>query len=50
VISEGLDHSPQQMTYTYLACFDRSTLDKASRKIDLAVADRRDKPAYPCVL
>jgi integrase len=43
VISEGLGHSSEKMTYTYLACFDRSTLDKASRKIDLAVAGRKDR-------
>ncbi|MFV0420359.1 MAG: phage integrase SAM-like domain-containing protein [Dysgonomonas sp.] len=37
VISEGLGHSSEKMTYTYLASFDRSTLDKASEMIDLAL-------------
>lgn len=37
VISEGLGHSSEKMTYTYLASFDRSTIDKASRCITRAV-------------
>jgi integrase len=50
VISEGLGHSSEKMTYTYLASFERSTLDKASRKIDLAVSGFVSKPAsaYSC--
>lgn len=37
VISEGLGHSSEKMTYVYLASFDRSTLDKASKRIDQAI-------------
>jgi integrase len=37
VISEGLGHSSQKTTYIYLACFDRSTIDKASEQITLSV-------------
>lgn len=37
VISEGLGHSSEKMTYTYLASFDRTTLDKASEKIAEAI-------------
>lgn len=38
VISEGLGHSSEKMTYTYLASFDRSILDQASAQIDLAIS------------
>ncbi|MBF0647868.1 site-specific integrase [Dysgonomonas sp. GY75] len=37
VISEGLGHSSEKMTYTYLASFDRSTLDRANEQIALAL-------------
>lgn len=37
VISEGLGHRSEKTTHTYLASFERSTLDLASKKIDLAV-------------
>ncbi|MBD8347752.1 site-specific integrase [Dysgonomonas sp. HGC4] len=37
VISEGLGHSSEKMTYTYLASFDRSTLDQANEQIALAL-------------
>ncbi|MBF0648987.1 site-specific integrase [Dysgonomonas sp. GY75] len=38
VISEGLGHSSEKMTYTYLASFDRSTLDRANEQIALALS------------
>ena len=38
VISEGLGHSSEKMAYTYLASFDRSTLDRANEQIALALA------------
>lgn len=37
IISEGLGHSSEKTTYTYLASFDRSALDKASESISRAV-------------
>lgn len=37
VISEGLGHSSEKMTYTYLASFDRSTLDNANEQIAMAI-------------
>lgn len=37
VISEGLGHSSEKMTYTYLASFDRSTLERASEQITRSV-------------
>lgn len=37
VISEGLGHSSEKMTYTYLASFDSSTIDKASECIAQAI-------------
>jgi integrase len=37
VISEGLGHKSEKTTTTYLASFDRTTMDKASEKIDMAV-------------
>lgn len=37
VISEGLGHSSEKMTYTYLASFDRSTIDKANEQITMSV-------------
>lgn len=37
VISEGLGHSNEKTTYTYLASFDRSIIDKASDRISRAV-------------
>lgn len=37
VISEGLGHSNEKMTYTYLASFDRSVIDKASDQISKAI-------------
>lgn len=37
VISEGLGHSSEKMTYTYLASFDRSTLDNANEQIAMSV-------------
>lgn len=39
IISEGLGHRSERTTYTYLASFDQSTLDQASRAIDLALLD-----------
>lgn len=46
VISEGLGHSSEKMTYTYLASFDRSTLDNANEQISMAVikSPARGKP------
>jgi integrase len=38
VISEGLGHSTERTTYTYLASFDRSVLDKANEAVFLAVS------------
>lgn len=37
VISEGLGHASEKMTYTYLASFDTDTLERASRKITSAI-------------
>jgi integrase len=37
VISEGLGHSNEKMTYTYLASFDRSVLDQASEIVNEAL-------------
>lgn len=37
VISEGLGHSTEKMTYTYLASFDRTTLDRANERITRAI-------------
>lgn len=37
VISEGLGHSNEKTTYTYLASFDRSIIDNASEKISKAI-------------
>jgi len=37
VISEGLGHSSERMTYTYLASFDRTILDKAVDKVSKAI-------------
>jgi integrase len=50
VISEGLGHSSEKMTCTYMASFDRSTIDKASRKIARAIAVPREhrQPASYC--
>lgn len=38
VISEGLGHRSEQVTYTYLASFDQSILDQASQAIDQALS------------
>lgn len=46
VISEGLGHSSEKMTYTYLASFDRSTIDKASESIAQAIAVSQDTIIY----
>lgn len=46
VISEGLGHATEKMTYTYLASFDRSRLDKANAKIARAIAVPRATPGY----
>lgn len=46
VISEGLGHSSEKMTYTYLASFDRSTLDKASEKIAQAISAPQEMSKY----
>lgn len=46
VISEGLGHATEKMTYTYLASFDRSRLDKANAKIARAIAVPRGVPSY----
>lgn len=37
VISEGLGHSTQKMTYTYLASFERSVLDQANESISTMI-------------
>lgn len=37
VISEGLGHSSEKTTYTYLASFDRSVMDKAVDRVSAAV-------------
>lgn len=37
VISEGLGHSDEKTTYTYLASFERSVLDKANEQIHIAI-------------
>lgn len=46
VISEGLGHATEKMTYTYLASFDRSRLDKANAKIARAIAVPRTTSGY----
>ncbi|MFV0470019.1 MAG: tyrosine-type recombinase/integrase [Dysgonomonas sp.] len=42
VISEGLGHSNEKTTYTYLASFDRSVLDSANEVISRAVSSLWD--------
>ncbi|MDH6316389.1 site-specific recombinase XerD [Parabacteroides sp. PF5-5] len=37
VISEGLGHANEKVTYTYLASFDRSVMDKAVDKVSAAI-------------
>ncbi|MDH6304368.1 integrase [Parabacteroides sp. PF5-5] len=37
VISEGLGHSNEKTTYTYLASFERTVLDKAVEKVSRAI-------------
>lgn len=46
VISEGLGHATEKMTYTYLASFDTATLDRASERIARAIRPVRLSPAY----
>ena len=46
VISEGLGHHSEKMTYTYLASFDRSTLDRASEQIDRLLIGPLTSPDY----
>lgn len=46
VISEGLGHATEKITYTYLASFDVSILDKASHRISGAI--RRAPAARYC--
>lgn len=41
VISEGLGHSNEKTTYTYLASFERSVLDQAGERISSLVQGRR---------
>lgn len=41
VISEGLGHSNEKTTYTYLASFERSVLDMAGERISTLVQGRR---------
>lgn len=41
VISEGLGHSNEKTTYTYLASFDRSVLDLAGEQISTLIQGRR---------
>lgn len=41
VISEGLGHSNEKTTYTYLASFERSILDQAGERISTLVQGRR---------
>ncbi|MDR1882956.1 MAG: site-specific integrase [Prevotella sp.] len=40
VISEGLGHSNEKTTYTYLASFDRSVLDKAGEQVTGVVSGK----------
>lgn len=37
IISEGLGHSDEKTTYTYLASFERSVLDRANEQIHTAI-------------
>lgn len=45
VISEGLGHSNEKTTYTYLASFERSVLDLAGERISTLLAGQR---GYNC--
>lgn len=40
VISEGLGHSNEKTTYTYLASFDRSVIDLAGERISTLIQER----------
>lgn len=44
VISEGLGHSSERMTYNYLASFDRSVLDQANDRIAQALSRGMHSP------
>ena len=46
VISEGLGHNNEKTTYTYLASFDRSVLDRAGERISTLVGSCRR--SYSC--
>ncbi|NDW10045.1 site-specific integrase [Dysgonomonas sp. 520] len=41
VISEGLGHSSEKTTYTYLASFDRSIIDRANEQITTAINTKK---------
>jgi len=43
IISEGLGHSDEKTTYTYLASFERSVLDKANEQIHAVVQKKKGK-------
>lgn len=43
IISEGLGHSDEKTTYTYLASFERSVLDHANEQIHIAVNNHFNK-------
>lgn len=47
VISEGLGHSSEKMTYTYLAMFEQSVLDAANERIATAVSRATSKFGPP---
>jgi len=44
VISEGLGHSNEKTTYTYLASFERNVLDNASERISRIICRRGNTP------
>ncbi|MDR1632020.1 MAG: site-specific integrase [Dysgonamonadaceae bacterium] len=46
VISEGLGHSSQKVTHTYLAGFERSRLDRANEIVCAAILSPHSRP--PC--
>ena len=41
VISEGLGHANEKTTYTYLASFERSVLDRANARIMASIGNSR---------
>jgi len=43
IISEGLGHSDEKTTYTYLASFERSVLDAANEQIHIVLQGKIDK-------